>query len=945
MCGTSSVRCLRGPNARTLGSGLGAAQIGDEWVGIDLDDIDTVRNFVSKANGNPEIVMPQSVVGVFNPRDVMGFKGTNPIGGQLRRYNQWALQKFGHDIPIQLQRRPAYLKSLKGFKTSYMNMGMTDEAATLAAQQRSIELINKSFFYLEAQTPFLKAMNNVLPFFAAQYEIVRAWLWKVPTLNNWGGVGHARMLRSFDHVFNTLRRNGLLVPQYDGEGKVEGWDLSFAQDPSTRNVVGSTVSRAGYTMLSAPSIFVEQIAEIATGMDLDLAPESFNFNFNHPYDFFGKGGGVLPTARMQVGLHPLAALPASRVSEALPFTSSSEDITTDGSNAQLFFDENEIDDYRAFLALNWSELRKAGVDEGELARVRAGTMPLEDLELPEGITLVKPNSSLIGDWLDTVLFPYGQTDGLAEVSSNFVPSTVKNVFRAIALYGNNGDIDGMTSWLVPPVLGPTGRYGIGVAYADAAAEIEMRTGIFTRRMEVAEELGQLEAGDPAAFELQAELEAIDDTITKEVRNGATSRALVNAIYSITLPANPRTPTEQQTLREYYYDGLQTAENWSEGNFTHMPYADRSATDMWRMVFAWANDPTGSAAKQEFLHQGGGQTAILAAISPRTFWGPDGPPAEVKELEDFFETVETGDREPMPYDIRMQKYQRLVLQVEKEMAIVEAYGNDAYAQAQAIVADREQYNALVDEFDSRYRALDLEDDLLDIGYDEWASRNEVLTYDDYVALEMNDQIEAIDTAISQIELDLFPTDPQEAIAMAGQLKGIRSGIYAMLETYNDSKYEGYEESPRQAILNQYYEQLGTYYDSLGDLYEKVDAASSKSEQDAMYTKIAEFQRAAGYQPIVIDGVSFASPEEYSWASKSEQERTVILRGKSDDKIEWFTGRDIERFITDYPKSAQYLPVTPTATAIMDAYSAEVDQIASLSHVAGSTRASPRPTLTR
>ncbi|KKK86212.1 hypothetical protein LCGC14_2765500, partial [marine sediment metagenome] len=419
---------------------------------------DTIADLIQAANGT-NFKLPQSVVGVVNPRGVFGYgKEADGWKTPLKSYNQWALNKFGHELPAQLQRRPAFITTFKRYKENYIRLGMTEEGADFAANQKALEHIQKTFFFVEAQTPYLKKMNEIFPFFAAQYEIVKAWTWNIPAAQGGMGIGHARMLRTFDHVFTTLKRNGLLQPRYDRDGAVIGWDMQFASDPHTDNIAGQLVSRAGHLALMAPAILVEQIAEIFTSADLDLTPDEVNFRFNHPYEFFGRGGGTLPTARMQFGLNPVMAYPASALTAQLPFTSVSEpSVVGNETNLELYLATEGVTDKTEFLTANRAVLLESGaVSKEQFMQLQSGTLGFSTITVPAGVTFMHPGTTLAGQFLKNLLFPYGMTDSIQEVISDYTPRVVANMARTMGLWLNDGE-DGAAMWLPNTLMGPTGR--------------------------------------------------------------------------------------------------------------------------------------------------------------------------------------------------------------------------------------------------------------------------------------------------------------------------------------------------------------------------------------------------------------------------------------------------------------------------------------------------------
>ena len=904
-------------NLTSIRQGGLVADVNGAQVIVDLDDPESVMDLIRAANGT-QFKLPESVVGVVNPRSVFGYgKEADGWKTPLKSYNQWALNKFGHELPNKLQRRPAFIHAFKRYKDTYRGLGLSDDAATIVAQQKALEHVQKTFFFVEAQTPYLKKMNEIFPFFAAQYEIVKAWAWNIPASGGSFGIGHARMLRSFDHVFNSLRRNGLLQPRYDREGGVAGWDLQFAQDPHTDNLAGRTVSQMGWLAAAAPAILVEQIAEVFMEADLDLTPDEVNLKFNHPYEFLGRGGGVLPTARMQVGLNPAMGLPVSKLNDMLPIGSTSLPVAAEeATTLDVYLGDNSVTDKEQFLTANRHALIEAGIiDESEYARLQAGTLGFSTIEIPEGSSFMLPGTTLAGDFIEQLLFPYGQTDSIQEVVSDFTPRVIANMAKTIGLWINDGE-EGAAMWLPNVLMGPTGRAGMGAARADAMIMLEMQTGVLTRQSEVAEKMLKVESGSPEWNVLRDEMDQIDNLITREVKEISATRGFLSTVFGVVMPFSPKMPTEAQTLREYYYQARTVSEQWAQGEPMPMPFDDRNAREAWSMVAAWAADDTGSAAKLEFLRQHGGQSSMLAAIAPRTFWGGAGLPVWEMEMTEYFERLEKGDIQPLDNDVLRFKLRSMYIQVEREMMFIEEYGNDPMVQAQAMIADGARYREISELYDEKWRALDMEDDLINDG--AWAAHNEDVAgnWVDQAYNEQIEKVEAIDIVSELLEQELYPSDPQEAKRIQGELLGMKMELRAAVNVYEDERYADWEVGPRQKILNAYWDAWGEYSGLLSEQYATIDGSETGEELSAKYDAIARWRRDNDNKNIIVDGVKFASPAERSWNALDSEHKKSQADAKLSDRLEWLSWNDVAHIIEVYPEAAAYMPISTVARQIFD-----------------------------
>ena len=907
---------LHADNVAGMRSGRFITEVNGKVMHIDVDDPASIADVVRAANGTP-YVLPRSVVGVVNPRNVFGYgKETNGWRTPLKSYNQWALNKFGHEIPAKYQRNPAFITAFSRFKKNYVRLGMTDEGANFAANQKAMEHINKTFFFVEAQTPFLKKMNEVMPFFAAQYEIIKAWTWNIPAAQGGAGIGHARMLRTYDHIFTSMRENGLLVPRYNRQdGSVEGWDLQFAQDPHTDNIVGRTLSQAGHLGMMAPFILVEQLAEIITQTDMDLTPEEIRFKFNHPYEFFGKGGGVLPTARMQMGMNPAMALPVDALIKRMPFTSTSNaDVVKDEKNLEVYLLESDTVDRTKFLTANRAVLIESGaVTEEEFARLQSGTMGFSRITLPAGIALMQPGTTLAGQFVNNLLHPYGMTDSPQEMLSDYTPRVLSNMARTMGLWLNDGE-DGQTMWLWDTLMGPTGRSGMGTYRAEALIWLEMQGGHLTRQGEIAEKMNALEKDSSEWLALNDELNAIDEFITEEIKHIATSRSFMAGMFQVMAPFSPRMPTESQTLKAQYSQGRMVAEQWAEGNPMPLPFDGQNAQDAWSMVASWAADKSGGFAKQEFLNQHGGKSSILAAIVPRTYWGGTGLPVWATDMRSYFAGLESGDILPLPIDVLRYKIRSMNIQVEREMVLIEEFGNDPEGQALAMLENGAHAKEITELFDEKWKALEMEDELVNGG--AWAKYS-LDVADNFVDFAYNENQEILDAlSITQelLDLELFPDDPQEAKQVRGTLIGIAESAYAAADVYNDGRYADWEVSPRQKIFNEYWEAYGDYTTELSKQYEGIEGLDTEREVSMAYDDVARFVANEGSKPFIIQGKAYPSASARNWGNLDREHQSAQADAKLSGKMEWLSPLDVEHIVDVYPEAAPYLPTSQAAKDI-------------------------------
>jgi hypothetical protein len=457
--------------------------------------------------------------------------------------------------------------------------------------------------------------------------------------------------------------------------------------------------------------------------------------------------------------------------------------------------------------------------------------------------------------------------------------------------------------------------------------LEMQTGVLSRSGEIAEQMEALEEGSAEWVALEDELHAIDDFIASEVKHVAGSRAFISTLYSLFIPFNPRIPAPQDSLREYYFNARTTQEQWSKGNPMVMPFDGRNAREAFDMVAAWAADDTGSEAKIQFLQQHGGQSSILAAIAPKTYWGKNGIPVWSKDLTEYFNQLEDGSIEPLPMDVLRYKIRSSQIQIEREMAIREKYGDDPTLQVRGILEDKHAYNLLTEEYDNMWRALEMEDDIVnDAAWAQWSEENADRSYIDFVANENAETIEAADAILKQIDLDIYPDDPREALEIAGQLKRLKAAFYRANELYNDGRYADWEVSPRQAILNEWYKQQGEYYDKLSEQYEKLEGAETEEERSRIYGEIARWRVRHEDEKIMVAGQAYPSPQAYSWNSKSPEQKETIVMSKLDLKPEWLTPADVMHIIEVWPGAAPYMPTSPAARDIFEAKAIADAQIA-------------------
>ena len=827
-------------------------------------------------------------------------------------------------------RQPSYVDIFQNEKAARMALGINERAAIQMAHVTSGEIVNNIYFNTKAVTPFLKSMNNVIPFFTAAWEIASTWAYKIPAIQGGMGVGHVNVVRKIDRVTDAMRNLGLLEFDENGQPTII---FDTAADP--RWGPGDEISKAGGLILQTPLRLLEHFLNMGhavRNMDLDIdrgdsaVPDRFQFSISSPVDFQSRGTGT--AFDMTLGAQPFIAFAATNLRKKMPLVSQTTTKTATGSFAEFAEAEN-IDVYRT-LALNMPAL-EAHLGDDILVQLLKGQIQPEDVDLT-GVDLQLPNTSLWSTLVDDLFFPYGDTQSFGDVANSFQPSWSSYVKRAFGIWKDGNDADGFVG------IDDSSETASATSgqILSAARHMNVETGAFDKIDTYRDEFyalaqpyldaGQAEMVDGQLVwngEKPADVEVVnaswdkltlysDAVWTRAIEDGA-SMLMMRGLLAAVLPSAPRFFFDEERALDAYYQGRNPE-----------IFKRTSIDDVMDYVLDWAQDPAGGVAVRTFLESHPEMGPYLVG---KTYWGPGGVPPLDRNTEQYFEDLDNGIVKPMPHGAWRVREEIRNNEWERGIAVVEAYGTDPYETAAMTLSDPQGYNELTQPFTQKHHMFMWEDEVHGGEYLGWRGRNDE---DQFSIREQgikayNDMNQTIWDVIQFTEVTPLMNDAERREQIAG-LNKMNAGIREFTEEMRvgDNNYDFL--APWQILRMRWFEEVySPYLDAKKPLYEALNNADSGSEQDRIWAQLAIVEDTIGQQPVFLDGHEFPPPAHFGYQNKDEAVRTADGVKQITYKAAWLDDAQIGRIVEQSPQLDKYLPTTPMQRQIFSEYNKWYDEI--------------------
>ena len=900
--------------------------------------VEAMANFTEGAYGDGRM-LPRTISAFVDPR--FGQRETSNI---YRRFTDWSMMKFGEEATQKLNRQPAYVHIRGRNYRYYRDLGWDVETAQKAAAERSAELTNFIFFDNNNIPQFLKDMNGVIPFFSAMWEVGSTWVYKIPSQNVMP-VGYAQLGRRVERTIRGLRATGLV--EYDAESNM----MSLNVDREMLNANGPIAAAFGRTLfeyIRLPITLLEHlggIGNLITDQEYEKSDfgawsrDGFSIGVGNPLD--PSSHGLMAINQFSLGASPVLQLPVSMAANAV-FAQSDERMDTEGESVAEFLVANPELDIGTLLRANQEAFIDANGEE-VFNRAMNYDWDLDTLKMPESLRI--PNTSTWEMLVNNLVFPFGKMESVGQVLTSPSPSAMNYVWRGLLQkYGGEGgdEIAGM-------LFGQMAEYSMAAEVLTQIQMIEASEGTVSLSLRLATEVEKLvetaklqiafdEDNTPyvlnpegdAAIRAQAlfdQIARINTDIMKRASDNAAGAQLMRGVMGQLGPVTPRMWTqEQKQIADYWSSRELALEAKVTGSFNFGELLTNASeintfADMERLGAisqAWLNDPTGDEAKVWMAEQ---MPALLVFAQGKTFWGPAGPPPEITRFDEWVEQIESGDRKPFAPEVFMARYQRTGIGIDREIAIINEYGNDPDSAALDILRDYNAYYDLIDDFDRRYDALEFLDAYLYDGkYNDYRNTDlDDLTFYQLFTERARDTREEIDTLNDLLaRTDL---EPDERRRMLGIISSTQREYDNAIRELNNLDNADKFSNPREQILNRYWELSNEFYEDRNELFDQLGDVPDKTERSIVFEAVRALSDEWYNRPNTVEGwdgdtIPVPAPEVRSWNARPQNEKQERIMNMIGKKPEWLSQFESEILVSESAEFANVLPLTPSQRAIYD-----------------------------
>ena len=828
------------------------------------------------------------------------------------------------------QRQPTYIDIFQREKAARMNFGMPEKAAIEMAHITAGEITNNIYYNTKSVTPFLKSMNNVVPFFTAAWEIASTWGYKIPMLQGGMGIGHAAVIRRVDRVTDAMRELGLL--EYNDEGQPTlVLDVSARERPGSP---GDEISRAAALTLQQPLKLLEHVMNLGyavTHADTDRSdsavPDRFEIMVSSPVDIESHGVGT--AFDLALGAQPLIAFANTNLRKKIPLVAETKTVQFKGTLAD-FTAEHELDVFRT-IALNMPAF-EAAIGQDQLAQLLKGQLDPSTIDLT-GLDITIPNTSLWSTLTTDIFFPYGDTDSMGDVATSFSPSWLSYAWRSMGVWQDGIDADGFVG---ASDVSPTESATSGQILS-AARHMNFETGAFEKIDQYREEfyalatpyleVGQAQMVDNELRwngEKPADVDQVNaawdkltlysDAVWVRAMEDGASMLMMRSFLSAILPGSPRLYFEEERTLDAYY----------QGKYTDNQFRRTDIDDVMDYVLLWAADPAGGMAVRKMLAENPTMGPYLVG---KSYWGPGGVPPLDRSNEQYFSDLEAGLIRPMPHGAWRTREAIRNNEYERQIAVKMTYGENPYEVAALTLSDPQAYNEMSQPFTQKHHMFMWEDELRGSEYKTWKDRNR----DDQFNIreegirKYNDVNMTISDTIQMLEITPLLNLAERAEATT-TLKQMRAGINEFIEEMRvgDQNYD-FLSGWQQLRMRWFEEGYMPYLDTLSIQYDLLEEADSSVEQDRIWAEIAYIEDKVGAVPVIIDGQEFPPPAVFKWNNKDEPVKEAKLLKAITYNAAWLDTATTERLVAQSPNLEKYLPTTPAQKQIWEEYTVWYDKI--------------------
>ena len=946
--------------------------------------IDEITRIVDK---NPNHAFPPRISAQFDVAAIFASEGNPAI-----RFADSVIQTFGEDLSQALNRRPAYLDIFKREFEYLRDRGVSEELAREIARGEAARRVNQVYFNMKDVPHLISELNRVIPFFSALYEVSTTWAYKIPMMysvygTGWTG-GAALLARKVDRILSAMTDMGLVRVDRKEDPKspvgTRSLTLVLSHNLPTNDSAGRMISGALRSMAAWPVLFVQNMIDAVRAqaeleeMDRSLLDSlDFEISVGNPLDPWSHGLGS--ALQLSAGLNPIGSALLSQIRSKSFWAGDERKV--DVRAGMTLADVARLEDrsVQELVILNRSRLENL-LGGQAVSRVMRGLSDGSDAVFEDDTWLTVPKSTLIGELLDNVFFPFDQKEYGFGVLSDFAPSWLRFFVRGFGVYSASGEdapyevlengevvfvnqrddtIGDLSVGFVNAFLPVESRVFMAGEILLALQHLESTEGVLSEYMEMQTRLQTLidqaredgivvtvsDDGDidivnidhPRARAVEAQILDLRSRLRNEAgliiqraTHIAATLGMARGMAGLLGPANPRMVFREAARRQIYYNSRDAVEDaritGSELFGVELPEVS-GVTDV-RAFFELANlfmaDDTPDSA-QRYLREK--MPEVLPFLKGRTYWGAGGEPIRVTNYEQYVDQIRQGLRKPMSPEVQIILQLKQAADITREVKIIEAYGNDPFEAFAAILENPQPYREITDEYQAEldlHRVLDAQ-----FGYqykefvEELEGDFDLLVDDPLEVLSDINRVSDILSSISSAGV-LANMDNDQLEDLVQQLEFAASSISESRKSLEE-KYGDRLRNPRESLIAQYYDEvIRPDLEKRTEIIRRALSARNTEERSAAWSELRRWENAkAGEDVLMRDPNSLRvirvpNVVERRWNYMTPEERRREIMQGIIRRPEWVPLFTHQKMVEEFPALAEFVPVDPESHRLYDRF---------------------------
>ena len=875
-------------------------------------------DWVAANRANTNVTMPAQLGAVsLDPRFM-----AHDSPGFLKRSSDWILQTFGERASQTFNRRPAWIREYSRWFDNYTKLGVPADIANGMANAHATKMVNYVFFNMDEAPHFAFKLNQKVPFFGATYEVMSAWSYKMPVAvgGTWP-LGVGEFGRKFQRLIDGFVNLGFVTRTLEDDGTVtHTLNLVPAESSAaSSNEAGRLLQGAGFKAVNTVESVIGTILGMEDGMA--LRSQGYRLAVGHPLNF--QDFGILSFAQTNIGLNPLANLAVTTAAAMYPGAAGPErTVTVEGGETlielatRLDLDVNELVSYNRSIFTDTENFGSYNLYNA----IRAGIEDPSMVNMPGGLIIRLPDTGMYERVIKDIFQPFGDVDNLQEFGINFLPGAMRWGLAGLALQNQptdefyKGDLGGIFGGLLPSINRAQVSSQINESFMFLEAhDIVNGKGPFARILEKREEIEKLLAAgkEDEANALLSEVTLDEEDFLGAVQRTASESLILRSLTGQMLPTAPGHVRTEQQLIQSFWDTKDYADSLliGEGKQTQLQNfkSIEELENFYEQVAAWLADATGDSARARFREN---YPQLQAYLTPKTFYSE--PLPDVNSYEQYQEQIESGEREPAPLHVTMYRAKSSAIQADHYNEYIAKYGSDPVQAAANALTDRLGWNALTDEKDQAYQALNMWDDMYGHVYSDW--REENFTTDNWAQDEIVDRLNAVrDNLAITLELEDnfdFEFDLERVGGLNTALKASIAEISNALRGYQNFAEDNDFRNPYEKAINDYFTDVYVpYQESISALYDQLPEVADSEAQSLIYEQIKIFKNNIAGTSVFLGGdttIPFPSPLDYSWSGKTNAEKEIKIQQWVTRPLQWIDQDQSRRIADAAPAAAAYLP---------------------------------------